>query len=147
MLSLFSDNWTKKPLFSGSQCSEQPTRIPRTHGLEKHISLNVMLGRETPQHVPWGPWLWNERKGAQPHDSTAGPSPGPTRAAFLLLYYIILQNILQHHLSCPLTHELSITGAWGSPPWKRSSGVGPSFQFACFKIFYSIISAVYWLMH
>ena len=142
MLPLFSNNRTKNHFSSGSQCSEQPTGTPRTDRLEKHISLNAMLGKETSQHGPWGPWLWNERKGAQPHDWTKGPSPGPNRAASQLLFYNIFQDFSwQHYLSCPLIHELSITGAWGSPPWKISSGVGPSFQFACFRIFYSNISA------
>ena len=142
MLSLFSDNCTEKPLFSGSQRSKQPRITPRTYGLEKYISLNAMLGKETSQHVPWGQWLWNGQIGAQPHDWTKGPSPGPNRAASQLLFYHIFQDISwQHYLSCPLIHELSITGAWGSPPWKISSGVGPRLQFACFKIFYSNISA------
>ena len=141
MLSLFSDNWAEKPVFSGSQCSEQPMRIPRTHGLENYTSLNTMLGKETSQHVPWGPLLRNERKGAQPHDLTKGPSPGPNRAAFLPLYCTILQDMWQHYLSCPLTDKICVTGAWGSPPWKVSSGVGPSFQSARFRILCSNVLA------
>ena len=83
----------KNHFSSGSQHSKQPRITPRAYGLEEHISLNAMLGKETSQHVPWGPWLRNERKGAQPHDLTKGPSPGPNRAAFLLLFYNIFQNI------------------------------------------------------
>ena len=45
----------KNHFSSGSQCSEQPTGTPWIDRLEKHISLNAMLGKETSQHVPWGP--------------------------------------------------------------------------------------------
>ena len=130
--SLFSDKQAINHFFSGSPYSQPPNRTPGTHGLEQHTSLNAMLGGEKSQHVPWGPWLWTKRIGAQPHDSTESPSSGPNRAAFLLPEYTIFQDNLQHYLSYLLTYGLGTIWSMGQSTLEWNIRCGPMLPACTF---------------